>query len=451
VNIVLLSTYEMGRQPFGMASPAAWLRAAGHQVLCLDLSIQRLDEAAVAAADLIALYVPMHTATRMAARLVPRLRALNQEAHLCCYGLYAPLNAEFLQTIGVQSLLGGEFEQGLVDLAEQLSTRHNGIEQIPVISLERQRFLVPDRSDLPPAARYAHLRFADEQRVTGYTEASRGCKHRCRHCPVVPVYNGRFRVVAAEVVLADIAQQVAAGARHITFGDPDFLNGPTHALRVVTALHARFPAVTYDATIKVEHLLKHADLLPTLRDTGCVLVTSAVESVDDAVLARLEKGHTRADFVRAVELTRAVGLALQPTFVAFHPWLTPEAYLDLLALLDALGLVESVPPIQLAIRLLIPHGSRLLELPEVRSLVQPFDAAALVYPWQHPDGRVDALHKEVLACVTAAAERGATRRATFERLWALACAASGSDAAPMPPQNLLANRPVPWLSEPWYC
>ena len=80
--------------------------------------------------------------------------------------------------------------------------------------------------------------------------------------PVVPIYNGQFRVVSSEVVLADVTAQVAAGAEHMTFGDPDFFNGPTHAVRVVTALHDAHPEITYDVTIKVEHLLKHGDLLP---------------------------------------------------------------------------------------------------------------------------------------------------------------------------------------------
>ena len=93
-------------------------------------------------------------------------------------------------------------------------------------------------------------------------------------------------------------------------------------------------------------------------------MTSAVESLDDRVLAFLEKGHTRQDFLEAVALCRAAGLTLVPTFVAFHPWLTLEGYCDLLDTIAELDLVEHVAPIQLAIRLLIPEGSRLLELEE---------------------------------------------------------------------------------------
>ena len=203
--------------------------------------------------------------------------------------------------------------------------------------------------------------------LVGYTEASRGCQHLCRHCPVVPVYNGQFRVVQPEVVLADVDARSRPAPQHITFGDPDFFNGPTHAMRIVERAARGHPAVTYDVTIKVEHLLQHRDLLPRLRETGCLFVTSAVESVDDRVLALLDKGHTRADFVEAVALCRASGLTLVPTFVAFHPWLTLDGYCDLLDTIDRLDLVDHVAPIQLAIRLLIPEGSRLLELEEMRA------------------------------------------------------------------------------------
>src|SRR5262245_8100964 len=112
LNVVLVSTYELGRQPFGLASPAAWLRQAGASVACVDLPVQALPERTVAAADLVAFYVPMHTATRLAIRAIERVKEINAEVHLCCYGLYAPVNEGYLRKIGVRTILGGEFEEG---------------------------------------------------------------------------------------------------------------------------------------------------------------------------------------------------------------------------------------------------------------------------------------------------------------------------------------------------
>src|SRR6185503_16273205 len=150
-----------------------------------------------------------------------------------------------------------------------------------------------------------------------------------------------------------IRQQVAAGARHITFGDPDFFNGPTHAMRIVEAFHAEFPEVSYDATIKIEHLKQHRDLLPALKQTGCLFITSAVESIDDSVLSLLEKGHTCQDFYDVATSLREAGLALQPTFIAFMPWTTMESYGELLRALAELDPVENTAPVQLALRLLV--------------------------------------------------------------------------------------------------
>jgi radical SAM superfamily enzyme YgiQ (UPF0313 family) len=455
---LLVSTYDLGRQPFGLASPAARLEREGVAVALNDLAVEHLDEAAARRAGLIAIHVPMHTATRLAARLLPRLRALNPTAHLACYGLYAPMNSAHLRALGAQTILGGEFEEGLAAVAAALA-RGEAAPQLPEISLERQRFEIPARGALPPLDRYARLRDANaRERTVGYTEASRGCKHLCRHCPVVPVYGGRFRIIERNVVLEDIRRQVAMGARHITFGDPDFWNAPGHAMPLVLALHEEFPSLTYDATIKVEHLLRHANHLATLRDTGCLFVTTAVESLDDEVLARLDKGHTAADFERVLALFRETHLHLAPTFVTFTPWTTLEGYTELLERIDALDLVESVAPIQLAIRLLIPAGSRLLELEEIRALTGEFDLEALSWRWTHPDERVDALHAATLTCVRVGEARHRPRRAIFERLRALAHASNNAEGTvretemAREPAGLASPRaPVPYLTEPWFC
>ncbi len=447
MKVVLISTYELGRQPFGLASPAAWLREAGAEVTCLDLAREPLDEAAVRAADLIAFYVPMHTATRLGARAAARVRDLNPSAHLCFYGLYAPVNERFLRGLGAQTVLGGEFEAGLVHLAARLRRGDCAPQTEPLVSLDRLRFVTPDRTGLPPLAEYARLKLgAGRSRTVGYTEASRGCKHLCRHCPIVPVYQGRFRVVDREVVLADVRQQVAAGARHITFGDPDFFNGPGHGLAIVEAMHREFPDLTYDVTIKIEHLLRHRRHLAALRDTGCLFVTSAVESVDDRVLALLDKGHTRQDFLDAVRLCRHAGLTLAPTFVPFTPWTTREAYRDLLRVLADASLVESVAPIQLGIRLLIPAGSRLLEVPDVWDLAGPFDPAALSYRWNHPDPWMDALCRDIQSLVKRAEGRGAPRREIFREIWDLAGAGSWRGDP-----DRLDRAAIPYINEPWYC
>jgi hypothetical protein len=411
-----------------------------------------MDDAVIRVAGLIAIYLPMHTATRLASRLIPSLRQSNAHAHFCCYGLYAPMNEEYLRSLGVRTILGGEFESALVALAERLARSHaNGAtpQPEPRISLERLAFEVPDRTGLPPISSYANLVIpGDGHRIVGSTEASRGCKHLCRHCPIVPVYNGVFRIVQREVVLEDIRQQVAAGAQHISFGDPDFFNGIRHALPLIDAFHREFPGISYDVTIKIEHLRKYEEHLATLRGTGCLFVTSAVESVDDAVLRALDKGHTRADFLHVARKFRDLRMTLHPTFVPFTPWTTAESYIDLLQTIYDEGLTENVAPIQLGIRLLIPEGSRMLELRDIREAVGAFDAESLVYPWKNADERLDRLSEAVQEIAAAADWQKLSRFTAFEQIWRTAHAAAHLKQEPLT-APIVSN--VPFLSEPWYC
>jgi radical SAM superfamily enzyme YgiQ (UPF0313 family) len=420
VRVLLISTYDLGRQPFGLASPAAWLQHAGVDVECIDTSREKLTDERIGAAELVAFYLPMHTATRLAAPLIDRVRQVNPDASVAAYGLYAPINEGWLRDKGVTHVLGPEGEQELVDLVKGSQSGDSSTHaSASGNESPRHLTLTPQRAGLPPLAKYASLKMPDGAiRIAGSTDATRGCKHLCRHCPIVPVYNGRFHAVPVDTVLDDIRQQVAAGAQHISFGDPDFFNGPTHARRIVERLATEFPGLTYDVTIKIEHILKHASMLSLLARTGCVFITSAVESIDEAVLRHLRKGHTRADFVTAVRLCRESGIALSPTFVPFTPWTTLDGYDELLRTLDALGLREQVAPIQLAIRLLITNGSPLLELPDIQAVITGFDPSSLTWPWRHHDSRVDALQQSVMRSVMAKTE---------------------------------VPRAVPHMNEAWYC
>ena len=443
-----MALYELGRQPFGVASPAAWLREAGAEVVTIDLSRQMFDVDAFDS-DIVAFHLPMHTATRLAIPVIRRVQELVPRATLCGYGLYAALNESVLQGLGVEHIIGGEFEEALVELVSGGGGRPS--ETSDPRRPPRLRFRVPDRTGLPALERYATLQMSpSDRRVVGYTESSRGCKHLCRHCPVVPVYEGQFRVVPHDVVLADIRAQVEAGAQHITFGDPDFFNGVGHSIKIVRSLSDEFPGLTYDVTIKIEHLRQHDDKLGLLRDTGCVFVVSAVESIDDVVLARLHKGHKRTDFQKVVQRCREIGLVLTPTFIPFTPWTTLAGYHELLCTIDRLQLVDQVAPVQLTLRLLVTERSRLLELSprQLGTTLEPFDEERLVYPWRHIDSQVDVL--QAMATDVVGRRLEAPRATVFDELWRLSAVLVGDSGRPRTTRS--PNRAaVPYLNEPWYC
>ncbi len=588
-DILLVSTYELGHQPLHLASPLAFLERDGYRPRAVDVSVEPLDDEAIRRARFVAVAVPMHTALRLGAEVGARVKALNPTAHLCYFGLYAPLNREYLRQHGADSVLGGEYEAALVAVvraaelvkpiavlvaavaaalpvapepahaseigaaelvkpisalvepipgragaappiaaseigaaelvkpivamvepiptarvssgppipggesgaaelvkplagerttavrsaatgtvggielgepcaagrsddagsAEKAADRPGELvkpisEMVEPIVLERLDFPVPSRARLPLLSRYARLEVDGEARLAGYAEASRGCLHHCRHCPIPPVYEGRFFVVPIETVVADVAQQVAAGARHVTLGDPDFFNGPGHAMAVARAIHAAHPSLTFDVTIKVEHILRRRALFGELATLGCAFVVSAVESTSDTVLRLLDKGHTRADLDEALAILDAAGLPLRPTWLPFTPWTTLDDYLDMLDWIESHAMIDHVDLVQLAVRLLIPPGSKLLSLPEMQAVLGPLEPEKLSYAWTHPDPRMDRLAHDVFSAVAEGAH--------FADVRALARAAA---ALPQLSTTAIVHKRVrgrpPRLSESWFC
>ncbi len=453
--LLLLSCYELGHQPLGITWPRAFLERAGYAPHVLDLAVDPLDEAKVRGARFVGIAVPMHTALRLGVRAAERIRQLNPDCFICFYGLYALLNADYLLAGPADAVLGGEFEGALVALVERLEREGAGpVDDVTSRrpSLARLAYPVPDRSTLPDLHRYVHFARDGATTPAAYVEASRGCLHHCLHCPIPPVYGGRFFVVPREVVLEDIRQVVTRGAGHITFGDPDFLNGPGHSLKLVRALHAEFPGLTWDCTTKIEHILKHRALLPEFGRSGCAFVVSAVESLSDVVLANLEKGHTRADVAIALGIVRAAGIVLRPSFVCFTPWTTLADYVELLDFVEREDLIDRVDPIQYAIRLLVPPGSGVLSRQAIRPHLGALDAAAFTYRWTHPDPRMDRLHAQVSVLVEHAARAGEDARVTFERVRDAATTAVGGASQPRVGRlrEPLPSR-SPRLTEPWFC
>lgn len=452
--VLLISCYELGHQPLGVALPLGFLDHSGYAPQAMDIAVEDFDAEKVSQAGFIGISVPMHTALRLGVRVAERIRQLNPDCHICFYGLYAALNSDYLLEHGADSCIGGEYEAPLVALVDSIQAGST-LDVDGVIRkgrgarpyLQRLPFTVPERNALPSLERYAHLEHNGQCRTAGYVEASRGCLHLCTHCPIPPVYGGRFFVLPTAVVQEDIRRQVRAGATHISFGDPDFLNGPKHSLRVVRAMHEEFPDLTFDFTAKIEHLLKRGEDLPEFAQAGCLFIISAVESLSDTVLEILDKGHTRQDVVEALGIVRDAGIALRPTWVAFTPWTSRKDYLEVLEFIEAHGLIDHVDPVQYAIRLLIPPGSWLAEHPATLPHRGSLDEAAFTYRWKHPDPSMDQLQKEVAQLVEEDARLGEDPAATFYRVWQRA-----SDKAPIIPVLADFDRiRAPRLTESWFC
>ena len=451
MRVLLVSTYELGHQPVHLASPAAALRRCGHQVDTVDLSVQPWDPDALARAEAVAFSVPMHTAMRLALAAAAVVRRDRPEVPICLYGLYATASSDPTGDGVVDRVLAGEYEPALVSWVDGLAGEVGPTGEVAVVARGRSAFAVPDRAELAPLGRYAHLAVDGEEHLVGCVEASHGCASRCRHCPVPTVYDGHFRAVAADIVLADIAQLVDAGARHITFADPDFLNGVQHSLRIVRALHQRFPEVTFDCTTKVELILRHRGIWAELAASGCLFVVSALECVDDDILARLDKGHTAADAAEAVELLRVHGIELRPSFLPFTPWTTVEGLVALVDFVAAHDLVANVDPVHYTIRLLLPEGSLLLDSPDLAPYLGPYDPARLSYTWTAAHPEVDVLQRELATLVEAGVAAGEPSEALYLAVGAAVRRAAGRPAVDNALVLAGAGEHRPRLTEPWFC
>src|SRR5581483_8569266 len=229
-----------------------------------------------------------------------------------------------------------------------------------------------------------------------------------------------------------------------------FLNGPHHSMRVVAAVHKHWPDLTFDCTTKVEHILRHEDLWPELADAGCLFVVSAFESVNDDILARLDKGHTTAEAAAAVGLLRRHGIEIRPSFLPFTPWKTAADVADLLDFVAALDLVGNVDPVQYTIHLLVPEGSLLEPILATEGRLGPYDAGRLSWSWQNPDPAVDGLQAELAALVERAQAAGEPIGRIYERVRRTVYGAAGRGEPPAAVVHTVGDD-RPRLTEPWFC
>ena len=448
MRVLLISTYELGHQPLQLASPTAALEAAGHQVRTIDLSLEQLDPARIEWAEALGVSVPMHTAMRLAIGAAEQIRELRPQLPICFYGLYAAVTDDLVSSGVVDRLIAGEYEPELLEWVGSLSDASTRQPATSSIDLGRHGFHTPNRENLEPLGRYARLERDGKEHLAGYVEASHGCVHKCRHCPVPVVYDGRIRIVERSVVLADIAQLVAAGAKHITFGDPDFLNGVKHSLQVARELHQDFPEVTFDITTKVEHILEHREIWSELSECGCLFAVSAFESLNPEILAYLDKGHTADEAAQAVAVLRERGIEIRPSWLPFTPWATPQDILEIFDFVVANELVGNVDPVQYTIRLLVPKGSLLLDHPEIAPYLGNYDSDRLTYEWQAGDPELDLLHGEFAAIVEADVAADVDSVSTFGTLYRAAAEAAGQ-SKDLP--DLGDVEPRPRLTEAWFC
>ncbi|WP_298335414.1 radical SAM protein [Ferrimicrobium sp.] len=445
MSVLFISTYELGHQPQLAAEVAAELGEGRLEVLDMSKVPLTVAVEAISHASRVILTAPMLTGALVARDLLASLEPDQPERQLIVVGLYATVLRESLQHPPMALWLDRATAAELATLVQSASgDAHAQIAAQSAKATNRRTYRV-NRTPLMPLDSYRSVSIAGHDLVTGYLETSVGCRHRCLHCPVAATWNGRIAINDAEAVITDGLAQIEAGAQHLSFGDPDFLNAPKHSLKVLATLAEKAPWVTFDITTKIAEILRHRDLIPTLAASHVNFVISAVESLNDDVLSHLDKGHTGADVPVARDLLYANGIALHPTFVPFTPWTTMRDLVDIVDFIVDSDLVEVVEPIQYSIELLTPTNSL---LPVNDTDFGPYDARVMGYTVRYHDERLPYLRDRLYQLAAQAGED--SFGTTFTQIYAATYEANGLPTPSAPTPRVRAPSTA-IMSEPWFC
>lgn len=421
-EVCLVSTYESGFQSLGTGVAAAHLHAAGITPKLLDVSVlPKMSPEEFGQYDWIGFHVPMFHSVPIAFEIASGIRAAGVKSRCFFFGLYASLfKTEILEKYG-DYVFDTDWEDKIALIVEDPVALLGGCfegtaparQALPAFSFRRQdKYLPPRRELFPHVSEYAKLVDRGAELITGNVETTRGCAHRCSHCPIPPVYDGKVTKIPVDVVMQDIDNLVAMGARNISFIDPDFLNAPKHSIEIVKTMSDRYPFLTYDFTAKVSHLRKHQEHVKTLARYGLSYVLTAMEFNDNQTLDILEKKHTVEDLNWSVKFLRSHGVHVKPTFVFINPWTSVSDLSDLLDFIESNDLVECVDPVQYKIKLLLFKNSLLLDHNKVSESMLG-KSNDLYTEWTHEDPAIERIHRRCSAVVDEGVERGSSNADIF--------------------------------------
>ena len=428
MKILLLSFYDLGKQPKIISELYKKLDNGSNQIDVVDYSIEEknltLDNY-----DVLGIYASMHTASVLAEQYLRDRKLPNK---LFVFGLYANVFSEMFSDFqSIHSFDSDELESLLqVQLNPNYSYKHT----------------VPDRTILPSITDYSHIVDGSNNLIAGSVETTYGCKHECTHCPVPIEFKGMFKTFGTEKIITDVTNQVEEGAKHISFNDPDFFNGPKHALKILQLLNEKHPSITYDSTIKVEHILKYPDYFQELKNLNMLFVISAFETTNDHVLNILQKNHSFNDLNKAVELSLENKIDIRPTWMPFSPWTEQNDLISIIKLIENYKLRETVDPIQLTIKLLVPKNSLILKRPEMKEYLLDYDPSSFSYAWKYKFPNIDNIQNELFTYVLQHESEN-----EYTQYLGLVDILESHTNETLLNSEKYSQRIVPKLSETWFC
>lgn len=407
-NHLVVSTFEGGYQPNTALSAATTLRNAGFEnTKLLDTYVDGIPTGVFDDADVIAISMPLFDALQAGLQLTQQIRQANPKATIVYFGQYATLNAGRLAGRYGDFAVVGEWEHTLVNLAHYVSGSSPLLDKtglvdaevassgkIPHPYLARNAITVPDRTLAPSLAKYPQPQveklLGAGKHIVGGVEATRGCHHKCTYCSVYAAYDGKVIMVTDDIVIEDVRNLMRQGMTHLTFTDAEFFNAKNHGIRIMRRLHEEFPALTYDFTTRVDHILEHEDAIREMATLGLRFITSALEFPTQKVLDIVAKEITVDDIELAIERLRSCRVTLNPTFIMYNPWVSRDEILSFKDFISRNDLEDVVDPIQYETRLHLYKGSPLLNRVSTSGL--KLTEREFHFDWAHPDPAVDEMY-----------------------------------------------------------
>ncbi len=139
-------------------------------------------------------------------------------------------------------------------------------------------------------------------------QTKRGCPNRCIYCIVPNIEGSTVRLRNPAEIADEMENLAASGIKRIFLADSEFNYPIEHAMACCEEFIARRMAdkLTWQAYASPGHF--NADLARRMKEAGCDLLITTLDSGDDAILERLGKPFRREDVVSIVRACQEADL-----------------------------------------------------------------------------------------------------------------------------------------------
>lgn len=176
---------------------------------------------------------------------------------------------------------------------------------------------LPARHLLPPLRTYKVSVIQYKRLPSTGVLTARGCPFRCIFC-VCSVMSQKIRHHSIEYVMAEINELACRyGIKDIAFIDDVFTIDRNRTYSVCEGLARRKNKLVWSANVRIG--LVDKNMLKTMKDSGCWMVSVGIESGNQDILNKIKK---QIKLEQAEELSRwckEVKLMLHPNYIIGHP------------------------------------------------------------------------------------------------------------------------------------